>query len=164
MHVTLPRSIIIFVVPPLASAWAVQVRPLEDGWVDGEMAHIKNVISRIWFMCAIYILPERAMSVARCLRYVARRAYNSSMARRKIQHSGASSYTTQAELTVTNGGRQLRAVWKEAWPSVYHAIWLRHNCQCSSCLCEHSNQLSIQPHELDPQVKILDLKLKGLCS
>ena len=77
---------------------------------------------------------------------------------------GRQAAITPAEVSVANGGSQLRAVWKkesEAEPSVYHAVWLRHNCHCPRCL-SRDNLIEVQTQELDPQLKISDLKLKGL--
>ena len=69
----------------------------------------------------------------------------------------------ETELSVTEGGKQLRAVWSssDAGQSTYHAVWLRHNCQCPRCVSDY-RQLLIQAHELDPLVKISEVKQTGL--
>ena len=70
---------------------------------------------------------------------------------------------TQAKLVMTDGGKRLQAVWGsdgEASPSNYHAVWLRHNCQCQICVSSY-NQPVMKVDELDPKVKITDVRLTG---
>ena len=109
------------------------------------------------------------MSFAKCLRLFAPsvvrpRLYGSVLAAKTISGNrffSRTATTTQAKLVVTEGGNRLQAVWSSdsgATPSNYHAVWLRHNCQCPTCLSEYNQQL-VEAHELDPHVKISDVKL-----
>ena len=70
----------------------------------------------------------------------------------------------ETQFSVTEGGKQLRAVWSssegKAEPSTYHAVWLRHGCQCPRCISKY-NQLLLESHELDTNVKISEVKLAG---
>ena len=119
-------------------------------------------------------LPASKMSVTRSLQFVSnltRRAYNKNLSAwgvtltRGKPFSAAASPETQ--LSVTEGGKQLQAIWNNrgsgAEPSTYHAVWLRHGCQCPRCISKY-NQLLSESHELDPDIKISEVKLTGIAS
>ena len=111
------------------------------------------------------------MSFAKCLRLFAPsvvrpRLYGSVLAAKTISGNrffSRTATTTQAKLVVTEGGNRLQAVWSSdsgATPSNYHAVWLRHNCQCPTCISPY-NQLQIETHQLHPHVKLSNVKLTG---
>ena len=108
------------------------------------------------------------MSIAKCLRFsasVVQRSCRNGLANASTRGTRLSALEnrTPAEVVVTDQGKKLLAVWSDesgAAPSSYHAVWLRHNCQCHRCLSEYK-QLLIQSHELDPHVKIADVELTG---
>ena len=103
------------------------------------------------------------MSIARCLQLacnLTRRVYSNTAASWAMtQKRRLSNVSGPTELSVTEGGKRLRAVCG-AGDSTYHAVWLRHGCQCSRCVSQYK-QLLWESHELDPHVKISDVQLVG---
>lgn len=58
-----------------------------------------------------------------------------------------------SSLTVISGGRKLRVCWGDGRGSSYHAVWLRHNCQCRRCIL-NTNQRLIRKEDLDGDIRI----------
>ena len=61
---------------------------------------------------------------------------------------------------VEDEGRTLRLTSSNGESSSYSAVWLRHNCQCPSCLTS-SRQKSIDPAILDPRTTVVPLDSSG---
>ena len=78
--------------------------------------------------------------------------------------AGAVKHLAGVQITVSDEGKRLQAVWNAdkstAQPSTYHAVWLRHNCNCPQCLPEQ-NQKTVVSHELDPNVVISEARIAG---
>ena len=73
-------------------------------------------------------------------------------------NSAAKFATNEPIFTVSGEGMKLQAAWStENPPSIYHAVWLRHNCQCAECLTSN-NQRSITTTTIDPNVAVADFK------
>ena len=62
--------------------------------------------------------------------------------------------------TLNNGG-MMRFTWANGESAAFHAVWLRHNCHCPSCL-PSSNQKSINPSVLDPNLSVTSSSVSGL--
>ena len=54
---------------------------------------------------------------------------------------------------VEREGRILKITWADGETAAFHAVWLRHNCQCPSCLTS-SNQKAIDPAILHPNTTV----------
>ena len=54
---------------------------------------------------------------------------------------------------VENEGRMLKVTWADGQTTAFHAVWLRHNCQCPSCITS-SNQKAIDPAILHPDITV----------
>ena len=60
---------------------------------------------------------------------------------------------------VLSNGRKVKFTWANGETSSFHSVWLRHNCQCSDCIS--SNQKSINPTSLDPNMSVTDVHVSG---
>ena len=119
--------------------------------------------SSSWQVVLNYTSYKLRMNFAKCIRVFASNAfwYRSTISGNRFFSRTAT--TAQAKLVVTEGGNRLQAVWSSdsgATPSNYHAVWLRHNCQCPTCVSPY-NHLLMESHELDPHIKISEMELKG---
>ena len=54
---------------------------------------------------------------------------------------------------VEDEGRTMRITWSNGETAAYSAVWLRHNCQCPSCLST-SGQKKLDPTILDPRTTV----------
>ena len=63
-------------------------------------------------------------------------------------------------LAVCRGGQKLAADWG-SHESVFHSIWLRHNCQCPRCVSS-SGQKATATTELDPNVTVEEASIAGI--
>lgn len=61
---------------------------------------------------------------------------------------------------IENEGKILKVTWADGETAVFHAVWLRHNCQCSSCVTS-SNQKAIDPSILHPNTSVTTNKSSG---
>ena len=59
-----------------------------------------------------------------------------------------------------DNGRMMRFTWGDGETAAFHAVWLRHNCQCPGCLTS-SNQKAINPSVVDPTMSIASSGLSG---
>ena len=66
---------------------------------------------------------------------------------------GASDSTLHARCETVEKGKIMKVRWEDGSTAVFHAVWLRHNCQCSSCTTS-SNQKTIDPASLDPHMTV----------
>jgi DUF971 family protein len=64
-------------------------------------------------------------------------------------------------INVNNDRGMLAVTWTDDETASFHAVWLRHNCQCPSCITS-SNQKTIYPSMLNPNVKITSTNISGL--
>ena len=64
---------------------------------------------------------------------------------------------------IENEGRILKVTWANGETAAFLAVWLRHNCQCPSCVTS-SNQKTIDPAILDPSTTVIPNKLSGGCA
>ena len=72
--------------------------------------------------------------------------------------SGATSLSCEVE----NEGKTMKVTWADGGSTAFHAVWLRHNCQCPNCV---SIQLkTIRASTLDPHVTVTSTSLSGLFS
>ena len=63
-------------------------------------------------------------------------------------------------VNVDNRG-MLTITWADGETAAFHAVWLRHNCQCPSCVTS-ANQKTIYPSMLNPKVAITSITTSGL--
>ena len=59
-----------------------------------------------------------------------------------------------------NNGKIVRFTWANGDTAAFHAVWLRHNCQCSSCTTSN-NQRAINPSVLDPDMSVTSTSVSG---
>ena len=64
-------------------------------------------------------------------------------------------------IDVDNERGMLAITWANGETADFHAVWLRHNCQCPSCITS-SNQKTIYPSMLNPNVTITSTNISGL--
>jgi hypothetical protein len=64
-------------------------------------------------------------------------------------------------IDVNNDRGMLAVTWADDETASFHTVWLRHNCQCSSCITS-SNQKTIYPSMLNPNVTITSTNISGL--
>ena len=57
--------------------------------------------------------------------------------------------------------RMLIITWANGETAAFHAVWLRHNCQCPSCVTS-TNQKVIYPSILNPDMEIISTNVSGL--
>ena len=65
----------------------------------------------------------------------------------KVEISSSLRYSIEEE------GGVLKVTWSDGETSCFHSVWLRHNCQCPSCVTS-SNQKAIDPIILHPNTTI----------
>lgn len=73
----------------------------------------------------------------------------------------APSATENLRYETLNNGGMMKFTWANGESAAFHAVWLRHNCQCPSCL-PSSNQKSINPSVLDPNLSVTSSSVSGL--
>lgn len=61
---------------------------------------------------------------------------------------------------VENDGNMMKLKWADGEKASFHAVWLRHNCQCASCVAA-SNQKKLDPSVLDAHMKVLSTRPAG---
>ena len=64
-------------------------------------------------------------------------------------------------IDVDNDRGMLAITWANGETADFHAVWLRHNCQCPSCITS-SNQKTIFPSMLNPNIAITSTNISGL--
>ena len=97
--------------------------------------------------------PLRSLGVfsKRCL------AIEASTAHEDALPWGRSKYA----VNVGDGRGMMTITWADGETAAFHAVWLRHNCQCPSCNTT-SNQKTIYPSMLNPNVAITSTAILGL--
>ena len=55
----------------------------------------------------------------------------------------------------------MKVMWPDGGSAAFHAVWLRHNCQCPICVAA-SNQKAINPSDLDPHMTVMPNGVSGL--
>ena len=60
-----------------------------------------------------------------------------------------------------NNGRIMRFTWANGETAAFHAVWLRHNCQCPNCVTS-SNQKAINPSVVNPKMSVTSTSVSGL--
>ena len=68
--------------------------------------------------------------------------------------------TCSLKYGVEKEGRILKITWADGETAAFHAVWLRHNCQCQSCITS-SNQKAIDPAILHPNTIVYLNKSSG---
>ena len=67
------------------------------------------------------------------------------------QHSSA----TASRLERSSDGKKCQVMWSDGEQSTYHAVWLRHNCQCPECWDDIAKQkLVVDINELRSDLRI----------
>ena len=61
---------------------------------------------------------------------------------------------------IENEGKSLKVTWADGETAAFHAVWLRHNCQCPSCVTS-SSQKVIDPSILNPNTTVTLNKFSG---
>ncbi|XP_006883774.1 PREDICTED: gamma-butyrobetaine dioxygenase [Elephantulus edwardii] len=56
-----------------------------------------------------------------------------------------------------DGGRLMQTLWHDEAESLYPAVWLRDNCQCSDCYLDSAKARKLLIEGLDPNIGIKDL-------
>ena len=64
-------------------------------------------------------------------------------------------------VNVDNDRGMLTVTWADGETAAFHAVWLRHNCQCPSCVTS-ANQKTIYPSMLNPSMEITSITILGL--
>ena len=81
-----------------------------------------------------------------------------------VDHAVESKFNADGSLKcigVDNERGMLAITWANGETADFHAVWLRHNCQCPSCITS-SNQKTIYPSMLNPNVAITSTNISGL--
>ena len=93
-------------------------------------------------------------------------ALNRSIKRNMVEaphtaESNAAGSLKHAVNNVDNDRGILAITWADGETAAFHAVWLRHNCQCPSCITS-SNQKTIYPSMLNPKMAITSTNISGL--
>ena len=79
-----------------------------------------------------------------------------------IEASTAATRSRNAAVTsIDDDSGMLTITWADGETAAFHAVWLRHNCQCPSCITS-SNQKTIYPSMLNPNMAITSTTASGL--
>ena len=60
-----------------------------------------------------------------------------------------------------NNGRIMKFTWANGETAAFHAVWLRHNCQCPNCVTS-SNQKAINPSVVNPKMSVTSSSVSGV--
>ena len=82
---------------------------------------------------------------------------------RSLTYTATDPITGSVKYGVEDEGRTMRITWANGETAAYSAVWLRHNCQCSSCLSS-SGQKSLDPTILDPRTTVTPRDSSGAAS
>lgn len=58
---------------------------------------------------------------------------------------------------VLDGAHLMRIIWQDGADSIYPAVWLRDNCQCSDCYLDSAKARKLLIEALDVYIGIKDL-------
>ena len=68
---------------------------------------------------------------------------------------------TSLRCETENDGKTMKVTWADGESAAFHAVWLRHNCQCPSCATSN-NMRAIKPSILDPRMTVTSTTFSGL--
>ena len=68
----------------------------------------------------------------------------------------------QATVSCDENGRKMTVRWPDGEESVFHAVWLRHSCQCSECVQHSSGQRLVTSSVLGGGLKISKARVQGI--
>ena len=68
----------------------------------------------------------------------------------------------QATVSCDENGRKMTVRWADGKESVFHAVWLRHSCQCSECVQHSSGQRLVTSSVLGGGLRISKARVQGI--
>ena len=72
-----------------------------------------------------------------------------------------SSCNDVATVSCAADGKKMKVTWDDGGESTFHAVWLRHNCQCSECVQHSSGQKLVTSVELSGSLRITETRVQG---
>ena len=67
----------------------------------------------------------------------------------------------QVTVSCDADGRKMTVRWADGEQNVFHAVWLRHSCQCSECVQHSSGQRLVTSSVLGAGLRISKAKVQG---
>ena len=67
----------------------------------------------------------------------------------------------QVTVSCDADGRKMTVRWADGEQSVFHAVWLRHSCQCSECVQHSSGQRLVTSSVLGAGLRISKARVQG---
>ena len=67
----------------------------------------------------------------------------------------------QVTVSCDADGRKMTVRWADGEQNVFHAVWLRHSCQCSECVQQSSGQRLVTSSVLGAGLRISKAKVQG---
>ena len=67
----------------------------------------------------------------------------------------------QVTVSCDGDGRKMTVRWADGEQNVFHAVWLRHSCQCSECVQHSSGQRLVTSSVLGAGLRISKAKVQG---
>ena len=68
----------------------------------------------------------------------------------------------QPTIELSSSGRKLTVGWSDGEESVFHSLWLRHNCRCSSCWNSSFEQKTIDGDVLQNDPTVSSATVSGM--
>jgi len=65
-----------------------------------------------------------------------------------------------ATVSCAADGKKMKVTWDDGEESTFHAVWLRHNCQCSECVQHSSGQKLVTSVELSGSLRISETRVQ----
>ncbi|XP_060070479.1 gamma-butyrobetaine dioxygenase-like isoform X2 [Ylistrum balloti] len=62
-------------------------------------------------------------------------------------------------VNIVDDGRKVEIVWNDCKTSRFHAVWLRHHCQCEECFDAEINQVLIEIDKLPLDIKATNVRI-----
>ena len=58
-------------------------------------------------------------------------------------------------------GKKMIVTWDDGEESAFHAVWLRHNCQCPECVQHSSGQKLVTSELLSGSLRMSETRVQG---
>ncbi|CAL1544288.1 unnamed protein product [Lymnaea stagnalis] len=71
-----------------------------------------------------------------------------------VKHTGV------RDLSLVDDGKNIQVTWEDQHISRFHAMWLRHNCQCETCLPQTSTVL-VDFSKIDDDIRVTSARMEG---
>ena len=133
---------------------------------DGIMANhlYRSLVSRSYFLTNSRLLSSLTFNLSRKTCFVSSRKPATFTPEKLCVQPGLllrSTYATDClSYEMLDNGRKVKFTWANGETAAFHAVWLRHNCQCPSCETS-SNQKAINPSVVDPNMSVTSTSVSG---